>query len=206
MTGGGLATKAAGLLDLKIGSEPGSFAGLGSVFGNVDSDNDVIERGAFKASLEQHAAAGSWPALLWQHDTAQPIGEWESIQETERGLEVAGQLWVNGDPPDDLAHRAWRYLRAKGRRGLSIGFRIRQQRRDRTRGVRIIEAVELVEISIVTEPANPAARVDTVKEMKFLDAQRAAARLAAARGAVALELQTVELKIRNVTALIRMYR
>jgi HK97 family phage prohead protease len=206
MTGGGLATKAAGLLDLKIGSEPGSFTGLGSVFDNVDSDGDVIAPGAFKASLEAHAAAGTWPALLWQHNTSLPVGEWESIQETARGLEVAGQLWVNSEPADGLAHRAWRYLKARGRRGLSIGFRIKRQRSDRTRGVRIIEAVELVEISIVTEPANPAARVDTVKEMKFLDAQRAAARLAAARGAVALELQTVELKIRNVTALIRMYR
>ncbi len=66
----------------------GAFAGYASVFGEVDLGKDVIERGAFRASLTERGAGGV--RMLYQHDPNEPIGAWTLIREDERGLYVEG--------------------------------------------------------------------------------------------------------------------
>ena len=88
--------------EIKALSEEGEFEGYGSVFGNKDSYDDVVVKGAFAASLRQHAAENTWPALLFGHDVREPIGEWLDLREDSRGLYAKGRLWVDGDAPDAL--------------------------------------------------------------------------------------------------------
>ncbi|MBM3534466.1 MAG: HK97 family phage prohead protease [Alphaproteobacteria bacterium] len=72
--------------------QPGVFSGYASLFGTVDSQGDRVERGAFRAALEAWRANGRRPAMLWQHDHAEPIGLWTQIEEDATGLRVEGRL------------------------------------------------------------------------------------------------------------------
>ena len=70
----------------------GTFEGYASLFGRVDQGGDVVERGAYAASLARLKAAGRAVKLLWQHDPTQPIGIWDEVAEDDRGLYVKGRL------------------------------------------------------------------------------------------------------------------
>ncbi len=155
------------VFDIKELKEDGSFEGLGAVFGNIDRDGDVIVQGAFKNSLSMFKAQGKLPAMLWMHQMTQPIGAWESMEETDAGLVVKGKLWVDGKNPVDNALLAQRQMKSNGPSGLSIGFRTLKANWGTQDGedVRFIEDTELFEVSPVTVPANQFALVTAAKSM-----------------------------------------
>ena len=74
------------------GEEPGTFVGMGAVFGNRDFVNDVIAPGAFAKSLKAFARKNRLPPLLWSHNTDEPLGRFLEMEETSRGLKVTGKL------------------------------------------------------------------------------------------------------------------
>lgn len=135
----------------------GSFAGYASLFGRVDLGRDVVERGAFAKSLKERGAAGI--RMLFQHDPNQPIGHWTDIREDARGLFVRGQLATGVA----RAREVLELMRTGGLDGLSIGFRTVKARAQARTGIRRITEADLWEISIVTFPMLPEARVDKVK-------------------------------------------
>lgn len=144
---------------LRDADEKGTFEGLASTFrGQPDSFGDVIAPGAFTKSLAEHKAADTMPALLWQHDTRSPIGRWLEVAENRNGLKVKGKLTL----PVQRAAEAHALMLDKAVNGLSIGFRTRasEPRKD---GGRTLTDIELLEISLVTMPANGRARVTGVK-------------------------------------------
>jgi HK97 family phage prohead protease len=163
-----------GLTEIKFaaddGAEARSFAGYGAVFGNVDSYGDVIEKGAFKKTLSDAKKSGNWPAMLLQHggwgmsaDDLTPVGIWTDLTEDEKGLRVTGKL-----AETQRGEEAYGLLKMTPRpalNGLSIGYRARKftvgTKADEPR--RILHEVELVEVSLVTFPANPKARIGSVK-------------------------------------------
>ena len=138
-------------------SEGGVFEGYASLFGVADLGKDLVVPGAFAASLARRGARGV--RMLWQHDPAQPIGRWLSITEDARGLRVLGQL--------NLAVARAREIHALMKQGavdgLSIGFRAERARQGRATGHRRLERLDLWEISVVTFPMLPGARVGGVK-------------------------------------------
>jgi uncharacterized protein len=119
----------------------GFFEGYASLFGVADLGRDVVMPGAFRSTLARRSAGEI--KLLWQHDPGQPLGEWLEIAEDRRGLFVMGKL--------DLARGTID--------GLSIGFRTEGEKRDAATGLRRIEKLDLWEISIVTFPLLPQARI-----------------------------------------------
>lgn len=135
----------------------GVFEGYASLFGEADLGKDVVMPGAFADSLRRRGAGDV--RLLWQHDPGQPIGRWLVIAEDRRGLRVRGKL--------NLAVERAREIHALMREGavdgLSIGFRVERARAERPTGLRRLEKLDLWEISVVTFPMLPAARVETVK-------------------------------------------
>jgi Escherichia/Staphylococcus phage prohead protease len=147
------------------GSGIGVFEGLASTFGDRDFLNDIIEHGAFMQSLRDIRRI----KMLWQHDSSQPIGVWESIRETERGLLVRGRLILDVRQ----GFEAWALLKAGAVDALSIGFRVpepaRDQEIDPVNGVRRVKRLDLWEVSIVTFPANPNARIERVKALSVPD-------------------------------------
>lgn len=143
-----------------VNDAKGQIEGYASLYNVEDSDADVVLPGAFDASLREWQRAGRSPALLWQHDTAQPIGVWELIKSDATGLYVKGQLFVN-----EIARAAEAYalLKRGALSGLSIGYQPEIVKRDARRGVRLIERIKLYEISLVTFPALESARITSVK-------------------------------------------
>lgn len=139
------------------GAEVGVFEGLASTFGNRDRVGDVIAPGAFRPSLTRPERI----KMLWQHDARAPIGIWEKIAETSAGLAVKGRLVLEVQQ----AREALALLRAGAVDALSIGFSVPRNGAsfEQDKAVRRITAVDLWEISVVTFPANPKARISRVK-------------------------------------------
>ena len=147
-------------LQIKATGDDGKVEGYGSVFGVRDNYDDVIAKGAFKQSLADHKAAGTMPAMLWQHNSSEPIGVWSEMSEDDSGLRIVGQLaldTVRGKEAHSL-------LKMGALTGLSIGFRsVPGTSRYDEEGVRILTQIDLWEVSLVTFPANTKARVTSVK-------------------------------------------
>lgn len=135
----------------------GEFTGYASTFGGPpDAYGHVIAPGAFTASLAEHAARKSMPALLWAHDPSEPIGRWVTLKEDRHGLRADGKLTL-GTGRGKEAHA----LMHDEALGLSIGYRTKGSKIEGD--TRVLTAIELVEVSVVALPANPAAKITGVK-------------------------------------------
>ncbi len=150
-------------LDMKSVADDGVFEGYASLFGRQDLGRDIVMPGAFRDTLAARGAAGV--RMLFQHNPAEPIGIWEVLSEDSKGLFARGRLM----PTVARAREILSLMRAGAIDGLSIGFRTVKAHKDRTRGARRIEKVDLWEISIVTFPLLPEARIATIKARPFAD-------------------------------------
>lgn len=151
--------KAYGSQDDDENKEYGEFEGYGSVFGNKDLGNDVVEKGAFANSLRMKSPQDV--KLLYQHKSDMPIGVFDSIKEDEHGLRVKGRLALKTTAGRD----AYELMKMGALKGLSIGFKVNpdQVSYDRRTNKRIIKEVDLMEVSLVTFPMNPKAMIRSVK-------------------------------------------
>lgn len=146
-------------LSLRATGDEGIIEGFGSVFGQEDSYGDVVVPGAFAASLAEHRAAKTMPAMLWQHRQDQPIGVWEEMEEDQRGLRVKGRLAMDVA----AAREAYALVKVGAISGLSIGFMTKDDDYDPKTNIRTVRAVDLWEVSLVTFPAAKSARVTRIK-------------------------------------------
>jgi len=135
-----------------------TVAGYASLFGRRDLIGDIVESGAFVKSLALLKSQGRSVRMLWQHDPTQPIGVWEEVLEDDKGLYVKGRLLTNVARAQDVGSS----LRAGVIDGLSIGYRTKRARKD-DKGGRLLSELELWEVSLVTFPMLPDARVEIHK-------------------------------------------
>lgn len=148
-----------------------TFSGYGAVFNNVDSYGDVLAPGAFAESLRESKGSGVWPAMLLQHgggfmgsaEDMTPIGIWTAMEEDSHGLKIEGKL-ADTQRGRDL-YTLMKMQPRSAINGLSIGYtpvewatRTKPEEPRRT-----LKRVKLWEVSPVTFPANPKARVTDVK-------------------------------------------
>lgn len=134
--------------------EGAAIEGYASVFGVADQGGDVVEKGAYAASLAALARAGRRVKMLWQHDPAQPIGVWDEVREDGKGLFVRGRILTEVGRGREAAA----LLAAGAIDGLSIGYRTISADRD-GKGRRRLAELDLWEVSLVTFPMLPEARV-----------------------------------------------
>lgn len=149
----GLETKDLSFEQVATVAEDGRIEGYASLFGARDQGGDVVEKGAFAASLRRLREAGRAVKLLWQHDPSEPIGIWDVVSEDERGLRVRGRLLTE----TRRGREALALLRAGAMDGLSIGYRAVRSARGADGG-RILTEIDLWEVSLVTFPMLPEAR------------------------------------------------
>ncbi len=140
---------------IKAEGDGATFAGYASVFGGVDSYGDTILKGAYEHTLRKHGK----PKMFVQHDSySLPVGKWTTVKEDDKGL------WVEGEftPGMARAEEARAALKHGTVDGLSIGYMLKAEDFEHMDdGTRIIKRVSrLAEVSIVTFPADGAARVD----------------------------------------------
>jgi uncharacterized protein len=146
--------------EIKAESSKGIFTGYGSIFGNEDQGNDIMQKGAFTKSLVNRPV--SKVKMLYQHKTDEPIGVFTEIYEDSKGLFVKGQLAMG----TQRGREAYELLKMGALDGMSIGFRAdpeKQGYNENKRGVRTLKEVDLMEISLVTFPMNESALIETVK-------------------------------------------
>src|SRR3954451_9826699 len=146
-------------LDTKSISEDGVFSGYASLFDVQDLGRDIVKPGAFSKSLASRPL--NQIKMLRNHDAASPIGIWTALIEDGRGLKANGQLILD----TVLGRETYSLLKAGALDGLSIGYRTRKDTFDRAKNVRLLQGVDLFEISIVTYPMLPSAVVSRVKQM-----------------------------------------
>ena len=174
-------TKQFGLSEVKFASDATGmvFEGYGAYFNNIDSYGDAIAPGAFTRTLKEAKRKGVWPAMLLQHgnwlggDDNMPVGIWTSMKEDDKGLVVEGKLAETQRGKD-----AYALLKMEPRpaiSGLSIGFMTKKYTAGTkpTEPRRTLEDVELLEVSLVTFPANDKARVTGVKSFNARELEAA---------------------------------
>jgi HK97 family phage prohead protease len=146
---------ALGNVELKLAESGGlSFSGYASKFGLIDSYGDTIEKGAYSTTLKNRERP---IRLKWNH-YGDVIGKWLKVVEDEKGLYVEGEL----TPGHSKAQDVYALLKHGAIDGLSIGYRVKafeQINEDR----RLLKEIDLVEISVVEEPADLGATVGQVK-------------------------------------------
>jgi len=148
----------------------GTISGYGSVFHTQDSQGDVILPNAFARSLAERKAAGrGLPPMRLMHGAAlggdpRPVGVWTSMAEDSKGLRVEGRL-AGQDTETGRYNSA--LVRDGALRGLSVGFTIGQNGVVYGRGPgqprRTLKALNLHELSLVDDPSNSSAVIDTIK-------------------------------------------
>ena len=126
------------------------IAGYAALFDRADASRDTIRPGAFTRTLGERS--GPYP-LYWQHRPDQRIGWVETAGEDERGLRIVASI-------DNPHGRAAKLLRERAVNGLSFGYRARGYRN--TSAGRELADIELFEVSVVTHPLHPDARVHFV--------------------------------------------
>lgn len=128
--------------------------GYASLFGDEDQGGDIVQPGAYAKSLASLRENGRQIKMLWQHDPSQPIGVWDEVREDTKGLYVKGRLLENVA----RAREAAALITANAIDGLSIGYRtVKAIRNDK--GRRLLTELELWEVSLVTFPMLPSARI-----------------------------------------------
>lgn len=127
------------------------IAGYAALFDVPDGAKDIIRRGAFRRTLAER----SQPLpLLWQHRPDQQIGTVEAVEEDHRGLRIVARV-------DNPESRAVNMLLRRAVSGLSFGYRARGFT-SLPEG-RLLEDIELFEVSLVTHPLQHGARVHLVQ-------------------------------------------
>lgn len=147
---------------LKELKEDGTFTGYGSVFGVKDSYDEIVVPGAFAKTIATHKDAGTMPKLLWQHNWDEVIGVWTVMKEDSHGLLMSGKLVLEVQ----RAMEAYALLKANALDGLSIGYIPKAwQLSEDDKDIIELTEIDLWETSLVTFPANPAARITDVRSL-----------------------------------------
>ena len=139
--------------------EDGTFEGYASIFNNKDLGNDVIRRGAFLKTLGDKKPNNI--KLLYQHKTDEVIGVIDNIQEDNKGLKIKGRLTMNTQKGKEV----YELMKMGAIDSMSIGYKLSPDsyKYDPKDKRRIIKQVELMEVSMVTFPMNPRAKITKVK-------------------------------------------
>jgi uncharacterized protein len=136
--------------------KPGIFSGYASTFNGIDSYGDTISPGAYKKTLKKRARP---VRMRWNH-FGPIIGVWPELAEDEKGLFVTGEL----TPGHSVAQNVYASMKHGAVDGLSIGYRA-VKIEDHGDGKRTLKEIELIEVSVVEEPADLGAKISDVKNM-----------------------------------------
>lgn len=138
--------------------ETNIIEGYAATFGGEpDSWGDVIKKGAFAKTLKEQKTF----VFLWQHDWNEPIGQIIEAKEDENGLFIKVKISETTRGKDTMV-----LVKDKTINKMSIGYRTIKESYDRDSGVRTLLEVKLMEVSVVTFPANVNAVVTSAKNRR----------------------------------------
>ena len=129
--------------------DAGTVTGIAWPFGKADTWGDLIEPGAFNFAPEV-------PMLMEHKHREGAVGIWNTLNVTDKGLEVKGRLFVEGVEP---AQHARRLMKTRAMSGLSIGYRLHEFKA-RPEGGRVLTSLTITEISLCRKPVHPDANAE----------------------------------------------
>lgn len=135
-----------------------TISGYASVFGNVDSYNEIVVNGAFARTIKERYPK-NLIKLFYGH--YEPIGTLsKEPYEDATGLYVETRV---ADTPE--ARRAYQLVKDGVAAHMSIGYEVREDSTEKRGGddIRLLKDVELWEVSAVVFPANTLATIQGVK-------------------------------------------
>lgn len=144
-----------------------TIEGYASLFGVTDLARDQVARGAFRHTLLTRPA--SRIRMLHQHQASTSVGVWDQVREDGRGLFVRGRIIESSN----AARYTAALVRAGALDGLSIGFRTLASHRDAADRLRILTEIDLWEVSLVSFPMLPQARLRVVASPRTATARAA---------------------------------
>ncbi len=133
----------------------GIVSGYGSIFGNVDSDMDIIEKGAYKRTLKNN---GNRVKYIYNHQIDKPIGRMKELVEDEKGLKFTAEI-----PKTTFGKEVLELMKYEVINENSVGIQVLKDDYNKEDGIRSIKEVKLYEISAVTLAANDQAKILEVK-------------------------------------------
>lgn len=133
------------------------FKGYASTFGNEDLGGDIVMPGAFSRTLKEIGM----PKLCYQHDIRDPLGVFTKCMENDRGLYVEGRMPKDNTKCRDVAS----LIKCGAIDAMSIGYFVKEYSINEDASVRKIQDVDLHEISFVTLPMNPQAKITGFKKV-----------------------------------------
>lgn len=142
--------------ELKFVGEDMVFSGYASVFGGVDSYGDTIDPKAYDQTLISRERP---VRMRWNH-FGPVIGKWLDVRADSKGLYVNGQL----TPGHSTAIDVYASMKHGAIDGMSIGY-IPRLVEERGEGRRLLKQIDLIEISVVEEPADLGAKIESVKSV-----------------------------------------
>jgi HK97 family phage prohead protease len=104
--------------------------------------------------------------LLWQHKSDKPVGLVKFDKPTKSGITFEATLPKIDEPGvlKDRVDEAWQSIKAGLVRAVSIGFRALEQTVMKDGGYRFVKS-EVMELSLVTIPANADATITTIRSI-----------------------------------------
>lgn len=149
--------KHTGTPGFKMIGDAGTFEGYASTFGVLDLGGDIVIKGAYARTLGDRGTKGI--KMLWAHDSGCPIGVWDELKEDDTGLFARGRLLLSIPKGQEV----YTLMREGIVDGLSIGYQVVNSARDAANGARLLQEVDLREISVVTFPMNETSLISSVK-------------------------------------------
>lgn len=134
----------------------GIVKGIASRFGNVDSDGDIIVKGAYKKTITEN---GHRVKYLYQHRLDKPIGVMKELSESDNSLDFTAQIAIK----TTLGRDAFEMIKAGVISENSVGFAPIKEKMNRETNYNEITEVKLYEVSAVTLAANPMAIIESYK-------------------------------------------
>ena len=166
-------TKTNPLLDceIKTAGDGWTIEGYASKFEGIDSYGDTIHKGAYEKTLQDRKQ----PVFMrFEHKAGMlPPGKWTKLEEDSSGLFVVGELTKKQSLAADIKAS----LEHQTLQGLSIGYRIPKGGMEEKDGIRHLNQIDLVEISIVQNPADSEAMIIGMKaEIETIESLKEAER------------------------------
>ena len=154
----GLQQKASKFVVKESNDDTRMIKGYASVFGNVDSDMDIIKSGSFNRSIKAWGPDGQDRIkLVAQHDISRPVARITVLKEDSNGLYMEAKFGTHRDGEDYYAMAKDGIINE-----FSVGF-VPVQKEENAKGGYDITEIKLYEVSMVTVAANDQAVVTEVK-------------------------------------------
>lgn len=113
---------------------------------NIDRMGDIIEGSAWNSKALR--AYKQNPIILAFHNHEKPVGTALSVESTGKGLKLRAKI-SKGAP------EVWHLIKDGVLKAFSVGFMVKEADYDKEKDIFYIKQVELLEVSVVSVPANP---------------------------------------------------